>query len=352
MRIACFPSALSSNRNDQWATCRCEGRAVVNMGFGFGEMGHNVDIVSDTFEAKSNVYKNVSLIKSVNLDTYYDIVLTFNLVPPIRGDMYGKLLFIVNPDLGKDYYNRIRSLCPKVEFMTMSIKTVDWIRRLGVEIRYLPVLYPIPCLDSLEKQDFMPFKFEKNKEVKKVWVFIGSWKNYYINVDNKIVEILRRLRDFYGFKMEVTVMARNDDKGDNQTTPAYNQLLSEFKPRVLESLNMCYLDVINELSSSDICITKGGWCYCGNCCYDIVSLGKLMFYVTQGLPANGNNNINDVFPLEDYVIRHEDQPHKTTEKIDRIMSNPGECYSAIRGALETYSFPIWSKIVSEIICKN
>jgi hypothetical protein len=71
--------------------------------------------------------------------------------------------------------------------------------------------------------------------------------------------------------------------------------------------------------------------------------------VTEGSVIPGNNNINDLFVLDDYVIRSEDGSDQTSLKIDKILSNPIECYSEMKKALETYSFPIWSKLVSEIL---
>jgi len=197
-------------------------------------------------------------------------------------------------------------------------------------------------LPGIVEQDFLPLDFDRKKKDIKVFVFLNSWPNSHINCDQRILDVLRRLRDNHGYKMNISVMMR---EGGNLPTPCKN-ILAEFSPTVLPSQDMCYLDVLNVLRDSDICMTKGGWCYCGNCAYDTISLGKLMIYFTEG---KNDNNINDIYPLEQWVIRQEDGNVRAYEKIDHIISDPSTCYNAMKNELITYSFPEWSKIVSEII---
>ena len=56
---------------------------MINAGFGFGLMGHEVDIYSGTFDNKKNVFKNVSLSSTWNTGKWYDLLVTFN--PPNGG---------------------------------------------------------------------------------------------------------------------------------------------------------------------------------------------------------------------------------------------------------------------------
>ena len=145
--------------------------------------------------------------------------------------------------------------------------------------------------------------------------------------------------------MNVSVHHRED----NNIPVGAQAIISEFSATVLKNADFCYLDMVNTLRSNDICITKGGKQYCGNSSYDIISLGKLMIYCTEG---NTGPNINDVYPLDTYVIRQEDTPGVKNEKTDLIISDPLACYTAMKNELITYSFPEWSKLVTKILEEN
>jgi hypothetical protein len=60
MKIACYTENIPSPGPgiDQWVTSKCEGRLTINAGFGFGELGHEVDIVG--LCPQKNVFQKIS----------------------------------------------------------------------------------------------------------------------------------------------------------------------------------------------------------------------------------------------------------------------------------------------------
>lgn len=349
MKILTLLSYAYPNRTDQWLTTRCEGRTAINAGFGFGLLGHEVDIVSERFVDHKDVAPGVSLLNSLDTNKHYDILYSFDSKKLADFKNYDRYICFVEPSAPLSFFEKLLETHPKVEMVTPVRKSVPLLAARGISVRYLPLLYPIPCLPGLEKQDFVPFKFDITKDRLKVWVFISAWKNYHINCDREILHIIERLTSFHKLKLDITLMIREADRGENPIPEEVDILINKFGAHVIKSEDLCYADIVNLLSESDICITKGGWCYAGNCNFDIISLGRLMIYVTEGPVKDSKNNINDIYPLEEWVIRHEDSVDTINNKIDSILDNPLACYSAMKNELITYSFPVWSKMIEEIL---
>lgn len=346
MKIGCFVNGVCKpNRTDQWLSCRCEARAVINAGFGFALMNHEVDIVSSYFEGSNNIFPGVNLRNNWDINTEYDIVFTWGadigMLPSIHN--YKELIFLFEPSAPVTKLISLKDMHPRIHLFTAARLAKDDLNELMKhEVGYFPLLFPIPCLPGIEKQDFQDFKFDKDKKDINVWVFIDAVLNYHIQCDPRILDVLRRLREIHGYKMNVT-MHRCESSASN---PVVDRIISEFEPRIVLNKDLCYLDMLNTFSSMDICITKGGTSYCGNSAYDIISLGKLMIYVTEG---KGEVNVNDMYDLDEYVIRQEDSVATVNGKVDKIILDPQACYSAMKERYITFSFPEWSKRVTEIL---
>ena len=352
MKIAVFVTnpRLPPNRSDQWVTVRCEGRAAINSGLGFALLGHEVDLISAYFNNTS--MHGVSFLNYYDPQKYYDVVYSWygGLTPGASN--YGKLLRLIEPSNSTERLIEISKLSPRAVLCTLSSKAVPMLAARGVVARYMPCLYPIPCLPGIEEQDFLPFKFDAKKEKLKVWVFINSWRAYHLLCDAQVLVTLRKLRDSYNKNLDVTLLVVEKDSKYNTVPIELGVILSEFGAKIRYSNEMCYLDILNSIMESDICITKGGFAYCGNCSFDIISLGKLMIYITEHSPDSldlNRQNINDLFPIKDLVLNTYDTVGMLRNKIDKIMGNPEECYNAMRKELITYSFPEWKKIVTEVL---
>lgn len=343
MKIGCFVAGCSRNRDDQYTTCRSEGRVVINAGFGFALLGHEVDISNAVLRDAKSIFPGVNLRSLWDTSVEYDVAYVWN---PNRGSFpfnnYKKLIYMVEPSAPVEKIKTKKNDFPRVHLFTALKLAVDRLNKLVGGVGYFPALFPIPSYPGLKKQDFQDFHFDKNKKDINVWVFLDSWPGSHIQSDPRILDILRRLRDHHGYRMKVTVH-RNSG---NILPPACDKIIKEFSAQIINNKDVCYLDMLNIFSSMDICITKGGTSYAGNCASDIISLGKLMIYTTEG---RGAVNINNLYDLDDYVIRQEDDSNTVHQKVDRIIADPFSCYSAMKKRIVDWSFPEWRKIVTPIL---
>ena len=272
MKIACFVNgACKQNRTDQWLSCRCEARAVINAGFGFALMDHEVDIVSSYFEDSDDVFPGVNLRKNWDVDSEYDVAITWGASGnKFKGSYdYKELIYLFEPSSPVPTLTELKDIYPRIHLFTAAKLIQGELNEIMKhEVGYFPLLFPIPCLPNLKKQNFQDFTFDKSKKDINVWVFIDAVINYHIQCDSRILDILRRLRDIHGFNMNIT-MHRCEDSASN---PVVDNIISEFEPRIILNKDLCYLDMLNTFSNTDICITKGGTSYCGNSAYDIISL--------------------------------------------------------------------------------
>ena len=350
MKIAVCINRTHDTRTDQWTTLRGEGRTAMNQAFGLALLGHEVDVIGIC--DKENVFYKLSFVENFDCNKYYDIILSrvpFFLIP----DNYGHLLKLIDPTNDVNYIKSWRNQYPRTEFITLNSKAVSLLEAKGLSgVKYFPHLLPIPCLPGLTDQDFIPFNLDLKKEKIKVWVFINSWVGYHISVDVIILDVLRRLKNYHNLDLEVTMMRVGRESLSNTIPPEIAIMEKEFGAMSIYSDEMCYIDVLNSIIESDICITKGGHCYLGNCASEIVSLGKLMIYVTEFSPTTldpAEMQMNDFFPLDNFVLGTTDPSSVIIDKVDKIISNPEECYNSMRDAQSTYSFPEWKEIVTNLI---
>lgn len=341
MKIGVFAfGSISPNRDDQWLSARGEGRGMINAGFGFGQMGHEVDIVCQYFSDRDNVMPGVNLRKSFDGNTMYDILLSYNTRPPIQN--YKKLLMFIEPSNRKDILAKLYNDYKSAIFLVAAKNTPDlnsWAKSIGMNIKNIAcTLFPIPCLPGLENQDFKPFHFDKNKKEISAWVYVSGWNNYYIPVDQYMHLTLRHLYQKYGYRISVNMIVGGSG---NPFSGSARAITNEFKTNIVYNEKINYKDMLDIIDSSDICLTKGGPPYCGLCSFDAVSLGKMFFYFTHGYV--NNNLVNDLYPVEDYCIRAEQGEGTARDKIDRAMSNPEASHAAFRKAIERQAFPSWSK---------
>ena len=180
-----------------------------------------------------------------------------------------------------------------------------------------------------------------NKKDINVFAYISGWPHYFLNCDRQIYNILVWLRDNHGFNIHLTIL--RGGKG-NQFTADASKIVSEFRTSLtcMQNEEVDYWDILNMLHEQDICITKGGWPYCGMCSFDIVSMGKLMFYTIVGQGQDAGHNINDMWALNEWVFPDKGKPADCHALVDKILANPEEAYGAFKEAIDHQRYPVWS----------
>lgn len=332
---------------DHWASARTEGRSAINCGFGFGLLGHDVDIFSITFK-DTQVTDNVRLTNFLDTNKYYDIVYSVRTFM-YRGVNCGRQLNSItqenhSPAIASEYKKQI----PNIEFYGNINLITQYFQKPGmlVEPRVLPFLYPIPCLPGLQQQGFIPFHWDKTKKEQKIWIYNGRLPyNGYLTQ----LGILRRLRDHHNYNLKVYKFTNTPGSyGFHGAVPCEADILREFDVTVVEAEKQSYLDVVTLLQQMDLCITFGDCRYPGACLWDIVSLGKPLFYATQ--QPWQDSGINEIY-LSPLSINYADIGDVSNSKVDAIVADPQKHVEDLQNRIAYYSYPNWKLLMEDILTK-
>lgn len=332
---------------DQWAPARTEGRSAINCGFGFGLLGHQVDIMSNTFENKQ-VNENVRLINTYPADAYYDIVYSVR-THIYRGNCGRQFNSITHENHNPKFAAQMKKDFPSMEFFGNVSLITNMYQKPGMQVdpRVLPFLYPIPCLPGLDKQGFVPYHWDKNKKEQKIWIYNGRLP---YNGFQTALTILRHLRDHYKYNLKVYKFTNTlPSHGWSGVVPAEADILREFNVTSIEADKQSYFDVVTTLQQMDMCLTFGDPCYPGAGAWDMISLGKLFFYSTiQSWVPYG---INEMFRLP-WSFSGYDLDSAVKEKVNKIISNPKQCVDDFQNSIAYYSYPNWKPLMEKILAEK
>ena len=362
MRIACLCSNQAREQCDNhWVTARSEGRHMINTGFGFGEMGYEVGIFCNEFTTAMNVYKNVSLYHKWDLDKHYDLIVTYN----PHGGYFG-------PGTGRTNYSKIFHVhfggapedIPQAAILAKRPKTVAILSECfygdtlqtnaqgvvfpkKVPFEYFPTPHPIACYDKLTKQDFQDFRFDKTKKKLKIWTVSSAWHVHdgQFVPDEKIVEILKVLRDDLNYEIDLTVTVCS------LASTVHTVLVKEFNAKVIETYSYNYKGVLDRLMETDLCIVRGYISHRGSSMLDIASLGVPFIYVT-GSSTEDPRTYNEITKkcIDDCILLT-DTHEELVNKVVKYMADPQPPVERMRNAYIDYSFPVWSKIAEALLKK-
>lgn len=356
MRLAFYVSTGGGNSEDEFMTCRGEGRAMINIGLCYGKLGHHVDIIHIQNYDDKRVFGNTYLRKHPDQSVQYDAVFTYNAQPPFSN--YNKIFYYIeisNPkNILLDIYNRNKNgiiMVPSSIQYNMIRNGHPWWRSnfdLDNRFSYLPVPYPIPTYKQTEDGDFFPFEFDKNKKKLKIWAYLSGWPNYYINSDDAMLKALRRIRE-HGYEIDLYVHTFDLSR----VTKAVQNIYKEFNPLELKNFDFNYRQILDLISGMDLCITKGSSWACGMCSFDIMALGKPMLYCAD---YNKVNNINPFLIDDNHVLRMKlgsivSSPEESAlnSKVDTLLSDPLTWYNGMKTKINEHRFPIWKEIAAKLI---
>lgn len=362
MRIACLCSNQARNQCDNhWVTARSEGRHMINAGFGFGEMGYEVGIFCNEFTTTMNVYKNVSLYHEWDLTNHYDLVVTYN---PHNGyfgagtarNNYSKIFYVHYGAMPEDIpQEALLARHPKIvailsvgyygDALQAGSKGVGFPKKVPFE--YFPIPHPITCYDKIVKQDFQDFHFDKTKKKLRIWIIASSWFAFdgQFIPDEKVVEILKVLRDDLNYEIDLTVTV------SSLASDSHPIFVKEFNANVIENYSYTYKGVLDRLMETDLCIVKGSAGHRGSGMLDIVSLGVPFLYITDEIVLNPLNPNEITKKCIDDCILLSDTREVLVSKVVKQMADLQPSVERMRNAYIEYSFPVWSKIAEAMLKK-
>ena len=127
------------------------------------------------------------------------------------------------------------------------------------------------------------------------------------------------------------------------------------KTTFIYSNEYSYLDILNVIKQSDICITNGAPAFGGNSLNDIISLGKPIFYIGDGRIGSEwtQDYLNQIYKnkeiRDNYIIYIQESDGESIKKINTIMNNPIEIIKKFSEAQKDYNFNNWKEIVKKVL---
>lgn len=351
-KIAIFSSNLWHEgqplRNDQYDTFRSEGRYPMNIGFGLALLGFDVNIICEYWNIpiskKAEIPKTEYYVTLSNraLYNYYDYILLFSQAYKVKALNYGKLIYmgyeICHSDeayvFSRESNNEVIYVCPFPHMINEKGGAQDHSK---LKVHYLPGLYPIPSINI----GYLPFKFEpKNNEIN-LYIYFSSWKNStysnlkYLRKQQLIIDFLNSK----GYKVKAYIHIESEELIDKCSLKA-DEVIYFYNNKNL------YIDVINLLKSSDICITFGGF-NAGNCLPDIISLGKSLIYIADESPRAGMPIPVNLYQTPNHLIYLQESNDLTITKLNHIFSNMKEVNDSFRSAYKDSDFNNWKEIAKQ-----
>lgn len=334
----CFPPSCSTAKENEFESCRGEGRFTINIGFGLSLLGYEVHIINDwNITVPKKIWNNVYINNKPIYDEY-DVAFTFSGANMMRTIRYKKGMYMGYEtrhisdvtELNKILETPLIFTCPYKGFIDYNNN------RAPFKVYYLPHLMPIPSINI----GFLPYNYNPERNELKVYLNFSQWKDStdsHVKWSDKQYLAVNFLRaKFKDKKVKLYVHVENKDaikkchiKGDETYY-------------FLNDKNY-YDDVINLIKRMDICITKGGWYDLSGCVNDIISLGKPFIYVVDSPPTD-KPILNHLYNCPKSIIYSQEPNIDSIKKLERFINNPELSYNCFKYTSRDLDFINWKEI--------
>ena len=343
-----FTESCGIDKENEFESCRGEGRISINTAFGFSLLGYECYIVGNwNITSPKKIWENVYITNKVNENEIYDIAFSWNIELLKNRNNYK--------------YKILSGYADTPRFLKMIKKeNLDIILTCNIpcmmhdpthfnykNTQYLPALYPIPSINI----GFLQYKFEPNLPELKVMLYHSSWEStiprsqYYIHKQQLILDILNQR-----YKTNLYILVSNE-KVSKECSQIYN-LTNCNKVHYVNNEKIRYDDIINLILNVDLCLSVGGNSVPGPIIPDILSLGKPMIYVVEGFPSTTEFNNSDLCKCAEYSIISSETDDISIRKIETSLSDLETSFNCYRKSLEDYDFKNWKKYVENFLIKN
>lgn len=333
--VACYVvnPTRSPFKNDQYDSFRSEGRIPINIGFGLSLMGFKVNIIFNEWDIKGgkDVYPNVYL-SNLPLHRHYDYVLTWTL-SGLDQITFDKLIFM---DWCFMYYKNVidyTNLTKRNIIYTLNsiymVKEKEHMN-MTLENNYFPGLYPIPSTSV----GFIKYNFNVNTLELKLYIYYNPSRNSerYLQKQQLIIDFFKKK----GYKIKLNI---HTDKCSS---------IIPFKEEMscIYDNESRYIDVINFINSSDICILSGSSTMTSSL-YESVSQGKPILYISDSVVQNNGLFINRLFEYPEDLIYTVENNDKSVLKLENFISNIREITDKYKELFKDTDFNNWKEIAKK-----
>jgi len=343
-----YTESCGIDKQNEFESCRGEGRIAINTAFGFSLLGYECYIINEYKIMKpKKIWSNVYIINKPDENIIYDIAFSWDIEHlKNKQNFIHKILvsYADTPKLLKIIKDENLDIILTCNVPCMMHDPTHYNYQ---NTQYLPAIFPISSVNK----GFLPFIFEPKLPELKVLMYHSTWEHsiarsqYYTHKQKLILDLLCQK-----YKVNLQILVANDVVA--RTCPLIYNLLKCNEVYYVNNESLRYDDIIKLILNNDLCISVGAIFMPGPLVGDILSLGKPMLYVMEGAPSTTQFNNNDLCKCKNYIIASSETDVISTKKINEQLNNleiPFNCY---RKTLEDYNFKNWKKIVEAFLTKN
>lgn len=342
-----FTASCTNDKENEFESCRGEGRISINTAFGFSLLGYECYIVNNyNLKTPKKIWNNVYIINTPNENEIYDIAFSWDF-ERLNGKNYKHRILITYAD-ATNHLKRIKEqnldiiLVCNVASMMHDPENFNY-----QNTQYLPTPYPVPSISI----GFIPYKFKPKLPELNVLLYHSSWEStiarskYYLHKQQLIINILK-----LEYKLNLFILIANEKL--KIICPNIYNLSGCNEVHYIDNEKIRYDDIIKLISSVDLCLLVGALFTPGPLVVDAISLGKPMLYVLEGAPRVYEFNPNELCKCMEYVIPSTETDDISIRKIKDALNNPEKSFNSYRKVLEDHDFKNWKMYTENFLIKN
>ncbi len=350
-----FPPSCSNTKLNEFESCRGEGRAIFNIAFGFSLLGYECHIINNwNLTTPQKIWDNVYIRNHIDHNETYNIAFTYDAVSSLNSKNYiHRLVMTYEPSNIEKIRKYIKD--NKMENTTL-ICTHESVKKTNhYSLKYFPALYPIPSVNI----GFIPYKYEPKLPEIKIYVYHSSWggsatSNF--GCRSKQVLILNFLKS-KGYKLNLYIHIESDRYINNNDINPFISYNNTDKVQYVNNEKICYDDIIRTFKEVDLCISFGGLNYPGSSVLDMLSLGKPLISVVDGVNVDNKGKtfepFNMLYRCSNNLIMIQETAEVSINKLERIFSgnNLEQSYNCYKKCYDDFDFNNW-KLYTEKFLKE
>lgn len=343
-----FPPSCSTTKENEFESCRGEGRAVMNIAFGFALLGYECYIINNwNITSPRKIWENVYISNKPDENVTYNIALTFDDYNIINRKNY-KHKLLMNYSHSDKIYEYIKKnnldiiiVCPLPTIMEKSPFHKKYSKFLGT-------IYPLPRINI----GFIPYKFNPKLPELKIYLYHSSWKDSVSSISysgGKQLIVLDFLKS-KGYDLNLFIHVESEESAKQAFLDYDLSKHNKDKIHYIYNEKTRYDDLIKILQEVDLCITaRAGYDSGGSSIGDIISLGKPLIYIVTGPPHN-DFILNPLYMCPKYMIIRQENYHESYRKLEELFPNKlEESFNCYRDSLKDLDFNLWKSHAEKLL---
>lgn len=358
LAVVINPRRGPPSKYDQHDSFRGEGRHIINMGMGLALLDFDVNLVMeewiDTEDMNKLLAKQINVADQKNITIsnkplleHYDYLLTWdmnslknNIQRCDKAIFCDWLFYYVN-----DVYKFKEETKKDIKYIIVLKRLIEHRQKIDkiidpISVNYMPVLFPLPSINVR----FVPYHFVHDSNESKIYIYYNSTNIFTLKhklIINFFIEQQTKLHSPKKIKLLIHTDSKETGDISNFEINKENIYIS-----YLYNTNARYIDVINAIKSSDICITTGSPTTASNLA-DIVSLGKPLIYISDTIIRNGSVCFNDIYKYPEYLLYTQESDDDSIKKLNLFVENPKESYDKFKDCLKDIDFDNWKEFAKK-----